>query len=93
MGEFRVKVEKQARIDLAQHIKDGNKATINKISKIFEELAIHPEYGTGKPEILKHVLAGLWSRRINQKDRMVYKIDSSVVTLFVLTAKGHYGDK
>lgn len=31
--------------------------------------------GTGKPEGLKHALAGYWSRRINQEHRMVYKVD------------------
>lgn len=93
MGKFRIKVEKQAQDDLAKHRKVGNQANINKINKIFDDLAKHPETGVGQPEKLKHDLAGLWSRRINQKDRVVYRIDNQVVTVFVLTAMGHYGDK
>ncbi len=38
-----------------------------------EMLRDDPSAGTGKPEPLKHNLSGLWSRRISQKDRVIYK--------------------
>ncbi|MFT6216181.1 MAG: toxin YoeB [Roseivirga sp.] len=53
----------------------------------------HPTKGTGKPEMLKHDLAGLYSRRINKKHRLVYSINEQVVTVYVLSAWSHYGDK
>jgi len=93
MGKFRVKIEKQAQEHLALHKKSGNQANINKINKIFVELSEHPEVGTGQPERLKHDLSGLWSRRINKKDRLVYEINNEIVTVFVISAMGHYSDK
>jgi len=50
--------------DIATHKKAGNKAVLNKLLTLFEELSDHPFIGTGKPEPLKHTLSGLWSRRI-----------------------------
>ncbi|WP_323670615.1 Txe/YoeB family addiction module toxin [Pedobacter sp. PF22-3] len=57
------------------------------------ELHIHPEIGVGNPERLKFELSGLWSRRINQKDRLIYKIEDEVVTVTIISALGHYGDR
>ncbi|MCB0506479.1 MAG: Txe/YoeB family addiction module toxin [Cyclobacteriaceae bacterium] len=53
----------------------------------------HPTTGTGQPEMLKHDLAGLYSRRINKKHRLVYSIKEQIVTVYVLSAWSHYGDK
>ncbi|WP_406825367.1 type II toxin-antitoxin system YoeB family toxin [Pedobacter sp. KACC 23697] len=36
---------------------------------------------------------GYWSQQINKKDRLVYRIDEEIITVFVISAKGHYGDK
>ena len=47
-----------------------------------------PLQGTGKPEPLKHNLTGLWSRRLNQKDRLVYKFDDKYIYIFAVG--GHY---
>jgi toxin YoeB len=93
MGKFRVEIKPEAKKELAKHWRSGNMPTIKKIEKILVELANHPEIGEGQPERLKHNLAGLWSRRINQKDRMVYSINDTTVTVEVLSAMGHYGDK
>jgi toxin YoeB len=64
-----------------------------KLEKLFNELMEHPTTGTGQPEKLKHDLAGLYSRRINKKHRLVYSIKEQVVTVYVLSAWSHYGDK
>ena len=48
----------------------------------------NPFEGIGKPEPLKHDLAGLWSRRINNSDRLTYKLVGDV--LVILACKGHY---
>ncbi|MFK8050067.1 MAG: Txe/YoeB family addiction module toxin [Halioglobus sp.] len=49
-----------------------------------------PTTGTGKPEKLKHNLAGLWSRRISKKDRLIYKFDEEYIYVFAIG--GHYFD-
>ena len=71
----------------------GDNKSIKKIEKIFEELMIHPYKGTGNPELLKYQFKGLWSRRINQKDRLIYEVNENIVSVFVISAFGHYYDK
>jgi toxin YoeB len=58
--------------------------------KIIKELirCDDPAVGTGKPELLKHNLSGFLSRRISQKDRIVYRFDESSIYIFALG--GHY---
>ncbi len=63
------------------------------MDKIFIELEKHPRTGTGKVEALKDNLSGYWSRRLNQKDRLIYKIEDKIVTVTVISAQGHYSDK
>ena len=53
-----------------------------------EILRDDPSIGTGKPEPLKHNLSGLWSRRISQKDRVIYKYDND--TIYIFAIGGHY---
>jgi len=55
---------------------------------LVEMLRNDPATGTGKPEQLKHNLAGLWSRRISQKDRVIYKYDKKYIYIFAIG--GHY---
>lgn len=78
----------KAEADIAAHKKAGNKAFLNKLLKLLDELTEHPFKGTGKPEPLKHDLAGCWSRRINKEHRLVYEIHDNEV--IILSAKGHY---
>ena len=83
----------QAEADLAKHIKSGDKAAMKKIVRLLEELEKHPRNGTGKPEQLKHKEVETWSRRINDKHRMVYEIEDNIITVDVLSFWGHYDDK
>jgi len=53
-----------------------------------EMLRSDPGSGLGKPEQLKHKLSGLWSRRISQKDRLIYRFDEKYVYVFAIG--GHY---
>ena len=53
-----------------------------------EMLRDDPNTGTGKPEPLKHILSGLWSRRLSLKDRIIYKFDSE--HLYLIAIGGHY---
>lgn len=93
MGKFRLKIEKQAKADIEKHLKSGNKPSILKIEKILKELELTPYTGIGNPEPLKYELTGYWSRKINIKDRMVYKVEEDIVTVVVFSAIGHYSDK
>lgn len=93
MGRYFIDIEKKAKKQLADLFKAGNKADIKRIESIILELSEHPETGIGHPEQLKHNLTGFWSRRINQKDRLVYKIDNDTVIVTILSAKGHYDNK
>jgi toxin YoeB len=93
MGKFRLKIEPKASLDIAKHKKSGNQATIKRIAKILVELSETPFEGIGKPEALKHQLSGFWSREINKKDRIIYKVDEDIVTVFVIAAMGHYSEK
>ena len=93
MGQFKLKIEELAQKHLKQHYKSGDKSSIKKIEKILLELSENPYVGAGNPEQLKYELAGFWSRRINQKDRIIYKIEEAVVTVFVVSAMGHYSAK
>ena len=93
MGKYFVEFEDVARKDLKAHYKSGNKSTIKKIEKILLELTQHPFSGEGQPEELKYNLEGYWSRRINKKDRIVYRVEDETVTVFVVSAMGHYSDK
>jgi len=47
-----------------------------------------PASGIGKPEMLRHTLSGFWSKRISQKDRLVYKFDDDYIYIFAIG--GHY---
>jgi toxin YoeB len=53
-----------------------------------EMLRDDPSIGIGKPEPLKHNLSGFWSRRLSQRDRVVYKFDDRYIYIFAIG--GHY---
>lgn len=53
-----------------------------------EMMRNNPAEGTGKSELLKHNLSGFWSRRISQKDRIIYKYDADYIYIFAIG--GHY---
>lgn len=93
MAKYKVIIRPTAEKDLSKHKKIGNKATLRKITSIFEDLENNPYSGIGRPEALKHDLVGLWSRRINQKDRLIYEVVDNIVTVYVISAMGHYTDK
>lgn len=94
---YRIDFTPEGQQDIDSHKKAGNMALLDKLLELLVELAEHPATGTGKPEMLKHQLAGLWSRRINSKHRLVYEIlieedqekDQEGVVV-VHSAKGHY---
>ncbi|MEO0377877.1 MAG: Txe/YoeB family addiction module toxin [Cyanobacteria bacterium P01_A01_bin.17] len=72
-----------------EKLRQKDKKLHNNLCKILKEmLRGDPASGTGKPESLKHNLSSLWSRRLSQKDRIVYKFDSDYIYVFAIG--GHY---
>ena len=59
-----------------------------RVLDLVEAVMRDPFEGPGKPEPLKYVLAGCWSRRVTQEHRLVYRVEGQLVTL--LAARGHY---
>ncbi len=53
-----------------------------------EMLRGDPSTGLGKPEALRHDLTGFWSRRLSQKDRLIYRFDET--HLYIVAIGGHY---
>jgi toxin YoeB len=65
------------------------KAALRAILK--EMLRGDPAVGLRKPERLGHNLAGLWSRRLSQRDRLVYRFDDERIYIFAIG--GHHDEK
>ncbi len=67
---------------------ENDSKTLKKIHRLLKDIDRSPFAGLGKPEPLKFELTGYWSRRINQTDRLIYKVDNA--TTIVIACKGHY---
>ncbi len=67
-----------------------DKKTLKKINALLNDAMRNPFEGIGKPEPLKH-RSGYWSRRIDEKNRIVYKVEGD--SLIIAATKGHYDDK
>jgi toxin YoeB len=61
---------------------------LERINKLIREIQRHPFEGIGKPEPLKHALAGFWSRRISDEHRIVYKVEGDA--LLIAQLRYHY---
>jgi toxin YoeB len=65
-----------------------DRKTVERINKLIRETQREPFSGIGKPEQLKHALAGFWSRRISDEHRMVYRIQGDELQIAQL--RYHY---
>ena len=65
-----------------------DKKTIKRINKLIADTQRSPYTGIGKPEPLKANLAGFWSRRIDESNRLVYAIDDNQLT--IISCRYHY---
>ena len=75
------------REDLRHWVKTDRKAAL-RILELVEAVMNDPFTGIGKPEPLKYVLAGCWSRRITQEHRLVYRVSEARIDF--LQARYHY---
>ena len=90
---YEVKLSDKAEKDILLYRKAGNKSALSKIDSFLTEIRTNPFAGTGKPERLKHKDGNVWSRRIDSKNRLIYTVEENIVTVEIISAKGHYGDK
>lgn len=65
-----------------------DKKTLKRINKLIQDTQKNPFEGIGKPEPLKENLAGFWSRRIDDTNRLVYAIDKKQLT--IISCRYHY---
>ena len=61
---------------------------LKRINLLIKELCRDPFQGIGKPEPLRHALAGYWSRRIDDEHRIVYRIDQE--SMLIAQLRYHY---
>lgn len=80
-------IQKQFREDLQEWIKQDRKIA-SKVIDMMNDVLRDPFTGKGKPEPLRHLSGNLWSRRITQEDRLVYRVYANKVDF--LQAKYHY---
>lgn len=65
-----------------------DKKALKRINELIKDASRTPFEGIGKPEPLKHALAGYWSRRITDEHRMVYRAEEG--SLFIAQLRYHY---
>lgn len=65
-----------------------DRSVLKRVNRLIEDALRDPGDGIGKPEALRHVLQGAWSRRITEEHRLVYLADGD--DLVVLQGRYHY---
>lgn len=72
------------------HWQAADRQILKRINRLVEDTLRDPYTGIGKPEPLKHALAGAWSRRITDEHRLVYLPAEDEI--IILQARYHYTD-
>jgi len=70
------------------HWQKTDRKLLARVNGLIQEITRTPFEGAGKPESLRHALAGYWSRRITDEHRLVYKVDGD--TVLIAQARFHY---
>lgn len=71
-----------------KHWLQADRQIIKRINRLIDDALRDPTDGIGKPEPLRHMFTGAWSRRITDEHRLVYLVDDE--DLVVLQARFHY---
>jgi toxin YoeB len=66
-----------------------DRSVLNRLNRLINDVLRDPFTGIGKPEPLRNVLAGYWSRRVDDEHRLVYLVDGDDIV--VIQARTHYG--
>lgn len=67
-----------------------DKKTLKRINALIRDIQRSTFEGTGKPEPLRGNLSGLWSRRIDEANRIVYFEKDGII--YIVSCRGHYDD-
>lgn len=86
---MKLEFSKSALADLA-FWKKADRKMADRVTSLLLEILESPYVGKGRPEQLVGNLSGYWSRRINSKDRIVYKVDEQMETVFIRSLRKHY---
>ena len=68
--------------------KAQDKKTLKRVNQLVKDIERNNFEGIGKPEALKGNLSGFWSRRIDDANRLIYRINGEFID--ILSCKGHY---
>ena len=68
----------------------NDRRLLKRINQLIDDIRRNGNEGIGKPEPLRHELAGAWSRRIDQEHRLVYVLDEQADTVCVVACRYHY---
>ncbi len=71
-------------------MREKDKQLHKALRKLLKEMlrSNDPASGSGKPEPLKHILSGFWSKRISQRDHLIYRFDEKSIYIFAIG--GHH---
>lgn len=88
---YQIEFSVEAAKDLLK-MKKSDPQAFKKLEQLILELREHPYTGTGKPHQLRH-LEGVWSRKLDKKNRIRYMVNETSVVVFIISTLGHYDDK
>ena len=71
-----------------EELQEKDKRLIKKINTLIKDIKRNGNEGIGKPEPLQHELSGYWSRRIDDKNRLDYKVSDNQIT--IVACANHY---
>ena len=69
-----------------------DKNIVKRINRLIDDIERNGYDGIGKPEGLKHQYSGWWSRRIDDENRLVYRLTENGEAVEITQCKGHYAD-
>ena len=70
-----------------------DKKVLKRINKLLQDILRNGYDGIGKPEPLRENLSGYWSRRIDEKNRLVYRMIGTASDIEIISCRDHYDDK
>ena len=88
---YKINFLEQAKLDL-DWLRKNDKPSYIKVFDMVREIIESPRTGLGKPERLKYFKDEVYSRRINQEDRLVYVIHQDLLEVDISSCRTHYDD-
>ena len=88
---YEIEFSEEATKDLLKMMK-SDVQSYKKFEILIHELREHPYTGTGHPHQLRYV-NGIWSRKLDKKNRLRYTVNDTTVIVLIVSAMGHYDDK